>query len=245
MNISRRVWAAYVMKLRKIDVRAAAEMLRAIERYGLKNNKKLIEIAYALAQKYGEASGALACTMYDNIAETSGKYVPPAEVADTATYSEVAKAVNGTLKTGSPQIVSDAVGNMVKRVSVETMMKNALRDGAEWAWIPNGDTCAFCITLASRGWQRASKKALKNGHAEHIHANCDCSYCVRFDSDTTVEGYDPEAYYEQYENAASGSNKDKINAMRREHYAENRDAINAQKRAAYAARKERERQGEA
>lgn len=233
------------MKLRKIDVRAAAEMMRAIERYGLKNNKKLIEIAYALAQKYGEASGSMACMMYDNIAETSGKYVPPAEVADTATYSEVAKAVNGTLKTGSPQIVSDAVSTMVKRVGVETMMKNALRDGAEWAWIPNGDTCAFCLTLASRGWQRAGKKALKNGHAEHIHANCDCSYCVRFDSDTTVEGYDPEAYYEQYENAADGSPKEKINAMRRQHYAENRDAINAQKRAAYAARKERERQGEA
>lgn len=245
MNISRRVWARYVMKLREIDVRAAAEMMRAIERYGLKNNKKLIEIAYALAQKYGEASGTLACMMYENIAETSGKYVPPAEVADTATYSEAAKAVNGTLKTGSPQIVSDAVSTMVKRVGVETMMKNALRDGAEWAWIPNGDTCAFCLTLASRGWQRAGKKALKNGHAEHIHANCDCSYCVRFDDDTTVEGYDPEAYYEQYENAADGSPKEKINAMRRQHYAENRDAINAQKRAAYAARKERERQGEA
>ena len=46
------------------------------------------------------------------------------------------------------------------------MLKNALRDGAEFAWVPNGDTCAFCMTLASRGWQRASKRAIKNGHAE-------------------------------------------------------------------------------
>lgn len=28
------------------------------------------------------------------------------------------------------------------------MLKNALRDGAEFAWVSNGDTCAFCMTLA-------------------------------------------------------------------------------------------------
>lgn len=245
MTISRKAWASYVMRLRKIDLRAASEMMRAIEQYGIENSKKLIEIAYALAQKYGEASGALACMMYESIADMSNKYVPAAVPADTATFSEVAKAVNGTIKTGNQQIVSNAVGNLVKRVSVETMMKNALRDGAEWAWIPNGDTCAFCLTLASQGWQPAGKKALKNGHAEHIHANCDCSYCVRFDSNTTVEGYDPDAYYDRYESAAPGSPKDKINALRRENYQQNKDKINAQKRAAYAARREREKETEA
>ena len=99
--------------------------------------------------------------------------------------------------------------------------------------MPHGDTCPFCITLASRGWQKASKKALEGGHAEHIHANCDCEYAVRFDSRTTVAGYDPDKYLRQYANAGGD-----INAMRREQYAANKDAINAQKRAAYAARKE-------
>ena len=61
------------------------------------------------------------------------------------------------------------------------------------------------------------------------------------DSNTTVDGYDPDALYEQYKNAdPSHSPKDKINAMRREQYQEHKDEINAQKRAAYAARKERE-----
>lgn len=244
MTISRSLWMQYVSKLRKIDDRAAEEMLNVIHTYGLENSTALVKIAYQIASKYGEASGALACMMYDKLAELSRVKVSAAKMADTATYSEVAKAVNGTLKTGNEKIVSSAVGNLVKRVSVDTMMKNALRDGAEWAWIPNGDTCAFCLTLASQGWQRASKNALKNGHAEHIHANCDCSYCVRFDSNTTVDGYDPDALYEQYKNAdPSHSPKDKINAMRREHYQEHKDEINAQKRAAYAARKEREREG--
>lgn len=60
------------------------------------------------------------------------------------------------------------------------------------------DTCAFCITLASRGWQHASEAALKGGHAEHIHVNCDCEYVIRFDGYSTVAGYDPEKYLHQY-----------------------------------------------
>lgn len=124
------------------------------------------------------------------------------------------------------------VSRLVKQAGADTTLKNAIRDGAEWAWVPHGDTCPFCITLASNGWQRASKKALKGDHAQHIHAHCDCEYVIRFDSSTTVDGYDPDKYLEQY--YAYGGD---INAMRRTQYARDRDAINAQKRAAYAARR--------
>lgn len=124
------------------------------------------------------------------------------------------------------------VSRLVKQAGADTTLKNAIRDGAEWAWVPHGDTCPFCITLASNGWQRASKKALKGDHAQHIHAHCDCEYAIRFDSRTTVAGYDPDKYLEQY--YAYGGD---INAMRRAQYASNKGKINAQKRAAYAARK--------
>ena len=103
---------------------------------------------------------------------------------------------------------------------------------AEWAWVPHGDTCPFCMMLASNGWQKASAKLLKGGHASHIHANCDCEFAVRFDSNTGVAGYDPEKYLKQYR--AAGSD---VNAMRRIDYAARRDAINAQKRTAYKVRK--------
>lgn len=240
MNVSAKMWAKYIRTLQKINSTAAAKMLMAIEKYGLNNNKKLIEIAFALSNKYGEAAGALACMMYDSIADASGVHIPSAVPAETATYGEIAKAVNGTIKTWNPNIVTGAVCNMVKRVSADTMLKNALRDGAQFAWVPSGDSCGFCITLASRGWQYASDKAIKNGHAEHIHANCDCNYCVRFNDDTDVEGYDPEEYLEKYYAASPGNWRDKVNALQRENYMKNKDKINAQRRAAYAAKKERE-----
>ena len=184
--------------------------------------------------------------------------MPPAEPAATATYQETAKAVQGTAKVSDTE-VPQTVGRLVKQAGVDTTMQNAIRDGAECAWIPHGDTCAFCISLASQDWQPASRKTLKNGHAEHIHANCDCTYAVRFDGKSTVAGYRPKEYLSMYENAPldkwntadgkppaghEGAEKrtpqNLINAMRRQAYAQNVDEIRAQKRSAYAVRKERE-----
>ena len=177
--------------------------------------------------------------MYDAIAVLSGVSVPPAVPAPTATFAETAKAINGTMKTGNVNIVADATGRLVKLVGVDTMQQNALRDGAEWAWIPRGDTCAFCLTLASNGWQKASKNAIKNGHAEHVHANCDCTYAVRFNDGLDVQGYNPQKYLDMYENADGSTPQARINALRREFYNENKEIINEQKRSAYAKRIER------
>lgn len=198
----------------------------------------IIDEAYLLSTQYGEASAALAAAMYDEIAAAQGMNLPPAEPAETADYDATAQAIQGTLNNLQNSLPA-TVGRLVKQAGEDTMLKNAVRDGAEWAWIPWGtETCAFCITLASQGWQPASPSALKGGHASHIHANCFCEYAVRFDKKSGVKSYHPEEYLEQYRDAEGRSSKDKINAMRRELYDENRQEINAQKRAAYARRRE-------
>ena len=187
--------------------------------------------------------------MYDAVAELSGASVPAAVPAETASYSEVAKTVNGVIKrTGSESVLTQEVGKLVKKAGADTTLKNAYRDrpkrrsskrrhsGAQVAWIPSGDTCPFCLTLASNGWQNQTEWGANN-HAEHIHANCDCTYAVRFDSDFSVDGYDPDEYKKMYDEAEGSTPNEKINSMRRDQYAQNRDRINAQKRAAYAVRK--------
>ena len=248
-RITAKAWNNYITILRRIDDRASKEMRAMITKLSARYEEgaitleeyedAVIDYAYALATKYGEAAGAAACEMYDAISELQGANVPPAVPAPTATMAETAKTVKGTMKTGNPDIVAQATGRLVKMVSADTMQQNALRDGAEWAWIPRGDTCAFCLTLASRGWQKASKKAIKNGHAEHIHANCDCTYAVRFNDGLDVEGYDPRRYLDMYESVDGSTPQARINALRREFYAENKEIINEQKRSAYAKRMER------
>ena len=200
--------------------------------------QQVIEYANSLVMKYGEASAALACEMYDAISLAEGAEVLAAIPADLPAYGEVAKAVNGTIKLNNIEIIAGAVERLVKMPGADTMLNNAKRDGAEWAWIPSGDTCMFCITLASRGWQPASKIVMDGGHAEHIHANCDCTFAIRHDLTTNISGYNPDKYLAMYENADGRTPQDKINAMRREAYAENKEKINAQKRTAYQKRKE-------
>lgn len=242
MTISTRDWLTYVNRLSSLSTRAALELRRWVNAQGgLLNIERqtLIDYVFALATKYGEASGALSAAWYDAIAEASGTLLPAAEPAATATYAETASAVNGVLKQSqNEEVLGGALERLVKMPGVDTTLHNAIRDGAEVAWIPSGDTCAFCIALASRGWQTASRKLVKNGHAEHVHANCDCTYQVRYDDGLRVAGYDPDRYRAMYDAADGRSSQDKINAMRREFYAENREEINAQKRSAYAKRME-------
>ena len=220
-------WDDYISRLSQLNQKAGQLMREYMDGHPEADTDALIRYAYALVTKYGEGSAELACQMYDALAEAQGVTLPAAEPAPTATYGEVTGMVKATQD--SPPSLQQGVSRMVKQAGADTTTRNAIRDGAEWAWVPHGDACPFCRMLASNGWQRASKNLLKKGHAQHIHANCDCEFAIRFDHNTTVAGYDPDKYLKQYRDAGGD-----INKMRRVNYAANKERINAQKRAAYA-----------
>lgn len=232
MNIGLNDWSKYRLTLAKLSQDAADEF----RDYFFHKNGELggtglrdvsvdlvIEVAYAIITKYSEGSAALACMMYDAIAELSGAAVAAAIPAQTATINETAKAINGAFKQ-SPEgnLIDSVIQRQVKLAAADTTLQNAMRDDAQFAWVPYSDTCPFCMTIASRGWQKISKNTLKNGHAEHIHGHCDCQYAVRFDNKTNVEGYNPEQYKRIYD-SYDGKPQDRINAMRREQYAFNKE----------------------
>ena len=212
MTISAADWSEYVNKLAKVNTKAAELMQEWIDANGTDNINALFEYAYALSTKYGEAAASLACEMYDSIALVQGVSLPPALPADTAKIGEVKHLVGKALQK-SPNLVPQEVSKMVKQAGADTMLHNAARDGAEWAWVPHGgETCAFCITLASKGWQTAGKSLLYN-HAEHIHANCRCEFAIRHDKKSGVQGYDPQKYLDMY-NSAKAMGGDPINNLR-------------------------------
>lgn len=243
-------WVRYRDILSKLSAKAAEEFSYAVwnkngrfKGVGLGgiDRDELIDYAYALVTKYSEGATAVACEYYDEIAALSGATVPAAVPAETASYGEVAKTLNGTInRTLNEEAISAALGRLVKQAGQDTTLQNAKRDGAQVAWIPAGLTCAYCISFAADGWNPVTRRqADEHDHARHIHPNCDCAYAIRFNGDTEVEGYDPARYHKLYFNGGETS-KDKINAIRRKAYWENREEINEQKRSAYEKRKERE-----
>lgn len=248
MTIGSDVWVDFVKRLSALDDGAKRKVENFISLFGgsfdftdSNHMKLLIEYAYTISQVYGQAAAALACEVYDEIGLASGVLLDPAIPAELATYPDVAKAINGTAKTRNIEMMGASVGRLVKMAGTDTTMKNSIRDKAQVAWIPNGDTCAFCVALASRGWETASEDMLKNGHTKHIHGNCDCTYGVRFNKSTKYASYNPKKYEDMYYGAEipegqKMTSKNRINALRREFYAENKETINAQKRDAYAKR---------
>lgn len=236
-EITQTQWKAYITTLEKLNKTAAEEMRKFVVDIGGWNyhQQEVIDYAYALATKYGEGSASLSAMMYDATAEAQGANVPPATPAPTASLEEVIYYMY-RVAAFSEITIPDGVARLVKQAGADTILQNAVRDSADFAWIPSGDTCPFCLTLAANGWRTASQKVLEGGHAKHIHANCNCEFAVRFDSFSGVSGYDPFMYRRIYDAAEGRTSKQKINSMRRDIYQLNKEEINAQKRAAYANR---------
>ena len=229
MKITQASWREFVSKLSQVNKMAGDAVGSYIDKNGLTDTDALVTYSFYVAQYYGTAAASLAATIYDAVVDSERLHYPPAEMADSPTYGDVAKQVYGTLKhSQNPEELKGAVSRLVKLQGQDTLLQNGIRDQAEFAWIPSGDTCPFCIMLASNGWRPISKKALRNGHAEHIHANCDCTYMIRHSKDFEVEGYDPEVYRKMYDEAEGNTGEEKVNSMRRMFYAQNKGIVGAE-----------------
>ena len=131
MKITATTWTAYTRQLARLNEKAGQLLADYIAAHGTGDTEALIDYAYALVTKYGEGSAALAAQMYDELAALQNVRVPPAEPAPTAQYGEVAKMVQATRE--SPPQMQRGVSRLVKRAGADTTLKNAQRDGAEFA----------------------------------------------------------------------------------------------------------------
>lgn len=145
MQISAKTWNEYITRLSRLNQKAGQLMREYIDAHGIADTDGLVAYAYGLVTKYSEGSAELACQMYEALAEAQGVYVPAAEPAATASYGEVARMVSAT-KDQNPANLPNGISRLVKRAGADTTLKNAIRDGAEWAWVPHGDTCPFCTS---------------------------------------------------------------------------------------------------
>lgn len=98
----------------------------------------------------------------------------------------------------------------LQKQAAETTYQNGYRDPHRvlYARVPSGiDTCKFCNMLASRGAVYLTAKSA--GEGDHWHDNCQCTVVPMWDNvrdgwsrsrsiSTTIEGYDPDALYDQF-----------------------------------------------
>ena len=91
-----------------------------------------------------------------------------------------------------------------RRCNYEGMVRNCYHNHVRYARVPTGtDTCDFCLMLASRGFVYYDQAKAEEGS----HAHCDC-VCVPGNgadatSPTQIEGYDPNALYDLWQDQIS------------------------------------------
>lgn len=169
------------------------------------------EIAERVCDIYGLAAQALAGQWYDYCERLATGAEPTASTGDTDQRS-VIPAVNEQVdklfdRTYTEQQLVQALQSVVtehiKQRAADEIGARAMEGKAKgkkvgYCRVPVGDTCAYCVMLASRGFDYLTEKSA----ASASHDGCDC-VVVPFHKAGSIPGYEDQlrGYRDQYDEA--------------------------------------------
>lgn len=204
------VWQ-FSAKLQRIAQKAREACLVAFEEVGVEDEELVKSVIMAIVDRYGLASGELGAQWYEYCKSgkfTSGYTAITGQVSRYGVRSDVT-AVFGKYKAGEIDLATtvERLGGVavdqVKKNARDTILENingeyleAIRTGRRdisercgYARVPVGETCAFCILLASRGFVYSSERTATISRWGHkYHNNCDC-VAVPFTRAGSIGGY--------------------------------------------------------
>ena len=160
---------------------------------------ELVGFMQDLNDQYGSVSSTVAADWFDEIRETSN--VPGvfrSFAADAVPAVQVAGSTGWALSTSDGLAALLGVSDrLIKQAGRDTIAFNVDRDArASYARVPRGDTCAFCLMLASRGPVYGSKRSA--GEGNKYHSDCDCVAVPIYRDTDLPSGYDPRKLSEVY-----------------------------------------------
>ena len=228
----------FTLVVNRMSEDAQEKLVKALEGFEVGDiataRNEIIAIMYTLLGPYTDNVAAISAQFYDGLREwfgiSDGFMAESVSMRDPGATDGAVRAFMETQVDGKPfeeleKLLVERVDYEMKRASNECIAHNAKRDPKrpKWARIPaGGETCEWCIMLASRGFRYQSEEV-----ASHTHANCDCRIVPSWDrKNPAVQGYDPKEYYEKYKHP--------------EDFPELREARNARRRELYAERKRKD-----
>ena len=168
---------------------------------------ELIDAATNVAVKFSYLSCELGAQWYDLCSELAGLDVEPAELPEVDADS-VARRARGVADSAgdSPTIAGDAFNSFLQNIVQDSIRTtgydNLWRDyergmaGGRWARVPVGDTCAWCMMLASQGAWYLSEETALGKEADHYHSDCNCIAVYHADPDS-IKNYPQLLEYKQ------------------------------------------------
>lgn len=168
-----------------------------------------LEFIPDLVQTYGSTASLLGADFYDelrNLPVSAGRFSALlSEPASLTRAQAMTRWGIGEVFNGNPAAALINLSGGVQRLVMEparaTIARSASRDPVRtlWARVPGGgDTCNFCIMVASQGAVYGSEDSA--GGMNDYHDRCECVPTPVRSNEDYPDGYDPDALYEQYSN---------------------------------------------
>lgn len=198
--------------------------------------EEVIDAAATIAAKYSYLGCELGAQWYDLCSELAGVDAEPAELPEVDEETIKGRTRNAFEKSQQPTVqavFNDFMQNIINDSIRTTGSANLWRDyergiaGGRWCRVPVGDTCAWCMMLASQGAWYLSEESALGASPDHYHEGCDCKAVYHADAES-IQGYsDLVKYKTMYYDA---DNYRRANASGREKYPEElSDRVNAAK----------------
>lgn len=152
---------------------------------------EIIEQASEVAYQFSMYGAELGAQWYDLCTELAGIDAEPANVSDPDEQGITQRATAAAESGGDAKSVFNSFLQAEINASIrKTGEANLWRDyergvsPGRWARVPVGDTCAWCLMLASQGaWYLSEKTA-----GAHYHNHCNC-IAVYHATPESIQGY--------------------------------------------------------
>ena len=165
-----------------------------------------IEAIASTIDVQGSVAQALAMQLYDAICMAEGIDTNPAVMfPDAINHDMMVEKVHyyaRDLVAGMRDKFDGECASLaeyyVRRCAYENTVRNCGINNVRYARVPmGGETCDFCMMLASRGFVYHSEATAKGEHG--VHAHCRCIVLPGKHGRTSIEGYDPDEWYERWQ----------------------------------------------
>lgn len=204
MKVSQKRFELQANRITKLSKSAAKAMERAFEEAA--TEWEVVELVTELGAAYSKMSEGVTAQFYNDIRKAAKPKSAYSAVinngfnrdkAVAATVAITNEFYSSTATKPLPQLLGDYLGRVIKNAADECVRWNARRDPAKprYAFVPNGDACAFCVMRASLGYTYPSADSVES------HAHCTCTATPVF-GDMKVQGYNYKQYEDTYLRAA-------------------------------------------
>lgn len=170
--------------------------------------EELNEIATAIGGKYSLLGSELGAQWYDLCTQLAGIESDPAELTPIADNELTARvnAINtepGVIESAFKSYLQNVINDSIRRTGDANLWRDYERGlaGGKWCRVPVGETCAWCLMLASNGaWYKSEETALGTS-PDHYHSDCNCVAVYHADAES-IKGYkELEKYKQMYYSA--------------------------------------------